>query len=122
VLLHRPHGLEGDAPEGREVERAVVRRYLETEAGKSQRARRAASAREHLRDADIVFQRGTYTKALVATIRGVIAAPFLLGSPLVGRGIVRGLGNAFVATVLPHAATARLRALLRRRRAVPDAR
>lgn len=117
VLLHRPHGLAGDLPGGRDVERDVVRSYLETRAGRDRRARRAAGAREHLRDADISFQLGAYRTALWATLRGIITAPFLLRSPLVGRGVARGLANALIAAALPRRITERLRAAARRRRA-----
>ncbi len=116
VLVHRPHGLVGDASGWRELERDVVRRYLLTEAGQGLRARKAAAAREHLRDADVAFKRAAYRTALLATIRAVTTAPFLFTSPLIGRGCTRGLFNALVAAVLPHAATNRLRALLQRRR------
>jgi hypothetical protein len=115
VLLHRPHGLAGDAPGAREVERDVVRRHVAAETG--QRPRRAAAARESLRDADIAFKRGAYRVALVATLRGIAAAPFLLASPLVGPGIARGLGNALVAAALPRSAADWLRGAARRRRA-----
>jgi glycosyltransferase involved in cell wall biosynthesis len=117
VLVHRPHGLAGDAPGGRDVERDVVQRYLDTPAGRARRARRAAAARERLRDADISFQLGDYPSALRATLQGVIRAPFLLASPLVGRGIARGLANALIATALPRTITDRLRVVVRRRRA-----
>lgn len=116
VLLHRPHGVAGDAPGGRDVERDVVRRYL-TEVGANRRLGRAADAREHLRDGDIAFKLGAYRRALLATIRGIVAAPFLLTSPLVGPGIGRGLLNALVAAALPRPAAERLRTALRRRRA-----
>ena len=116
VLVHRPHGLAGDTPGWRELERNVVQRYLSTQAGQGRRARKSAAAREHLRDADVAFKQGAYRNALLATIRAVITAPFLFTSPLIGWGCTRGLFNALVATVLPHAATDRLRALLRRRR------
>lgn len=124
VLVHRPHGLAGNAPGWRDVERGVVRRYLEGGLSGGPRARRAARAREHLRDADVSFQLSAYGLALRATVRGIITAPFLLASPLVGPGLARGLVNALVATVLPRAATARLRALMRRRRtrSLPDPR
>lgn len=116
VLLHRPHGLAGDAPGGRQVEREVVRRYLADETEGDRRLRRAAAAREHLRDGDIAFKRGAYRTALLATIRGIVAAPFLLTSPLIGREISRGLLNALVAALLPRPAVERLRAAVRRRR------
>jgi GT2 family glycosyltransferase len=116
VLLHRPHGLEGNAPGWREVERDVVRSHLQTPAGRGARARRAAAARERLRDADIAFNQGAYRTAFADTLRGILTAPFLLASPVIGRGIARGLGNAVVATLLPRAATERLRAARRRRR------
>lgn len=116
VLLHRPHGLVGNAPGWRETERDVVQRYLRTRPSNDRRARRAAQAREHLRDADVAFQQGAYPTALGATCRGIRSAPFLLGSPLIGRGIARGLANALVATVLPRRVSDRLRSSLRRRR------
>ena len=116
VLVHRPHGLAGDAPGWRELERDVVRRYLLTQAGQGRRARMAAAAREHLRDADVAFKLGAYRAALFATLRALTTAPFLFTSPLIGYGCTRGLVNALVATVLPHAVTDRLRALLHRRR------
>lgn len=117
VLLHRPHGLEGDAPGGREVERQVVADHLSADTTRAMRPRRAARAREHLRDADIGFQRGAYRPALVSTLRGIAAAPFLLRSRLVGVGIAKGLRNAVVAAALPRGATEALRAVRRRRRA-----
>jgi GT2 family glycosyltransferase len=116
VLLHRPHGLAGNVPGWRDVERGVVRRYLEGGSSPGPRASRAAQAREHLRDADISFQLGAYGSALRATVRGIVTAPFLLASPLVGPGLARGLANALVATALPRATTERLRGAVRRRR------
>lgn len=116
VLLHRPHGLAGNVPGWRQVERDVVRRHLATESGRGRRASRAAKAREHLRDADISFQLGEYRVALGATLRGIVSAPFLLASPLIGPVIARGLANALVAAVLPRPAANRLRAAVRRRR------
>jgi glycosyltransferase involved in cell wall biosynthesis len=117
VLIHRPHGLEGDAPGFRDVERGVVSDYLNATPANDGRARRAAKAREYLRDADIGFQRGSYRSALGATIRGIATAPFLLVSRLVGPAIARGLGNALVAAALPTPAVERLRAARKRRRA-----
>lgn len=119
VLLHRPHGLAGDAPGWRDAERDVVRRYLETERGRGLRPRRAVAAREHLRDASISFQLGKYRPALRATIAGILAAPFLLASPLIGPGIARGLLNALVTAALPRSAAERLRAAVRGRRGGP---
>jgi glycosyltransferase involved in cell wall biosynthesis len=117
VLIHRPHGLEGDAPDFREVERGVVAGYLKLAPDADVRARRAARAREHLRDADISFQKGSYRSALRSTVRGIASAPFLLASPLIGPGIARGLLNAVVAGALPRSLADRLRELRRRRRA-----
>jgi glycosyltransferase involved in cell wall biosynthesis len=117
VLDHRPHGVGDEASRGREPERLLISRYLRTVPPGDHRARRAASAREQLQDADLAFTAGTYRTALRATIRAVMTAPFLLRSPLIGRGISRGLANALVATLLPRAATDRLRALRHRRRA-----
>jgi hypothetical protein len=117
VLVHRPHGLEGDAPDFRDVERGVVAAHLNATPAGDGRAGRAAQAREHLRDADISFQQGSYRFALGATIRGIASAPFLLGSPLVGPTIAKGLLNAVVAGALPHSAADRLRAARRRCRA-----
>jgi hypothetical protein len=116
VLIHRPHGLKGDDPGGRDVERGVVADHLSGAPAWGTRASRAARAREHLRDADIGFQRGAYRFALWATIRGIAAAPFLLGSRLVGPAIARGLVNALVAGLLPRGATEGLRTARRRRR------
>lgn len=116
VLVHRPHGLAGDAPGGRDVERGVVADHLRGAGAHDRRARKAARAREHLRDADIGFQQGAYRFALAATIRGIAAAPFLLGSRLVGPGIARGLRNAVIAAALPRGATEALRAARRRPR------
>jgi GT2 family glycosyltransferase len=116
VLLHRPHGLAGDAPGWREIEQGVVRDQLSLEPEADGKARRAAGAREHLRDADIAFQLGSYGAALRATVRGILTAPFLLRSPLVGRGIARGLANALVAAALPKKITERLRRVIRRKR------
>jgi len=109
VLIHRPHGLAGDAPGFRDVEREVVARHLEATACDEPRLLRAARAREHLRDADITFQLGGYREALHATLRGIVAAPFLLQSPLVGPGIAKGLGKAAIAGALPRGVTERLR-------------
>ena len=117
VLVHRPHGLEGDAPDFRDVERGVVADYLNAATDADGRAGRAARAREHLRDADIGFQRGAYRSALGSTVRGIVCAPFLLASPLVGAGLVKGLGKALVAGAVPRGVADRLRAELRRRRA-----
>lgn len=117
VLIHRPHGLVGDAPDFREVEQGVVAEHFDGSPGGDSRARRAARAREHLRDADIDFQLGSYRRALGATIRGVATAPFLLRSPLVGRGIAQGLVNALIATILPRSAAESIRAARSRRRA-----
>lgn len=119
VLLHRPHGLAGDAPGGRDVERAIVRDYLGAEPIKNRRAKRAVVAREHLRDADISFQLGAYRAALLATLKGIISAPFLLTSPIVGRGIARGMANALVAAALPRRSVECLRDAVRRRRGSP---
>ncbi len=116
VLVHRPHGVAGDAPGGRDVEREVVSRYLVGATGAERRARRAAAAREHLRDGDIAFKRGAYRRALLATVKGILAAPFLLASPLIGGGLRRGLLNAVVAAMLPRPALERLRAAQSRRR------
>jgi hypothetical protein len=116
ILLHRPHGLEGDAPDFRDVERGVVARHLEVCSG-GRRAMRAARAREHLRDADIAFQLGDYRHALAASIRGIGGAPFLLKSPLVGPLLARGLANALVAGALPRPAADRLVAAVRASRA-----
>jgi glycosyltransferase involved in cell wall biosynthesis len=109
VLIHRPHGLAGDAPGFRDVEREVVASHLEQGFGDKRRLVHAARAREHLRDADITFQLGGYREALLATLRGIAAAPFLLQSPLVGPGIAKGLGKAAVAGALPRGVTERLR-------------
>jgi glycosyltransferase involved in cell wall biosynthesis len=117
VLIHRPHGLEGDAPDFREVERGVVAAHLNATPAGGARPRRAAQAREHLRDADISFQRGAYRSALGATIRGIASAPFLLSSPLVGPMIAKGLLKAVVAAALPRSAADSLRAARARRRA-----
>jgi hypothetical protein len=117
VLLHRPHGLEGDVADGREIERSIVSAYLRSNATFDRRGRRATEAREHLRDAHVEFQLGRYRRALADTVRGVVVAPFLLVSPLVGPGITWGLMSALVAAVLPRAAANRLRTVVRRRRA-----
>ena len=117
VLIHRPHGLEGDASDFRDVERGVVAAHLTATSAGDARTRRAAQAREHLRDADISFQQGSYRFALGATIRGIARAPFLLSSPLVGPTIAKGLLNAVVAGALPRSAADRLRAARQRRRA-----
>jgi glycosyltransferase involved in cell wall biosynthesis len=120
VLIHRPHGLQGDAPDFREVERAVVAEHLRARSGRDPRGRRAAVAREHLRNADVAFKLGEYRPALGATLRGIAAAPFLLRSPLVGRGIARGLINALIASLLPGSAADALRAARQRRRRRPS--
>ncbi len=112
VLIHRPHGLDRDAPGFRDAERRVVARHLPAVA--DPRARRAAEAREHLRDADIGFQQGAYRAALGATIHGILTAPFLLASPLVGPGLAKGFGKALIAAALPRSAVSRLRAAVRR--------
>lgn len=109
VLIHRPHGLEGDAPGFRDVEREVVARHLRATPGDERRGVHAARAREHLRDADITFQRGAYHDALLATLRGIAAAPFLLRSPLIGPGIAKGLAKAALAGALPRQLTEHLR-------------
>lgn len=117
VLIHRPHGLAGDSPGYRDLERGVIVEYLEGAPDPDGRAARAAAAREHLRDAYIAFESGAYRSALWPSLRGVITAPFLLTSPLVGPGIAKGLLYAALAAVLPPAATGRLRNAVRRRRA-----
>lgn len=117
VLIHRPHGLQGDVPDFREVERGIVAAHLKASPRSDSRARRAALAREHLRDADIAFQLGSYRCALGATIRGIAVAPFLLASRLVGPAIARGLVNSVLASVLPRSAAERIRAVRRQRRA-----
>jgi glycosyltransferase involved in cell wall biosynthesis len=116
VLIYHSHGLDRDAPGGRDVERGLVADHLRESATRDARARRAARAREHLRDADIAFRRGSYRVALAATIRGIAVAPFLLGSRLIGPGIARGLVSALAAATLPSGVTERLRAGRRRRR------
>jgi glycosyltransferase involved in cell wall biosynthesis len=116
VLIHRPHGLERDAPGFRDVEREVVARHLNGSSRDIPRALRAARAREHLRDADIAFQLSAYRTALSATIRGIATAPFLLKSPLVGRAITTGLARALVAGALPRRAADHLRAAVRTHR------
>ena len=116
VLLHRPHGLAGDAPGWREIEQGVVQAHLAGSSGPNAKARRAARAREHLRDADVSFKLGAYRAALGATLKGILTAPSLLRSPLVGPGIARGLANALVAALLPGKVTERLRSAVRRRR------
>lgn len=117
VLLHRPHGLEGDAPGHRDIERGVVHDHLRTLSRPSSRPRRAVEAREHLRDAHVAFQTGAYRAALASTVRGIITAPFLLTSPLVGPGLARGLLNATITSLLPRGVANRLRASVTRRRA-----
>lgn len=116
ALIHRPHGLGGDALDFRDAEREVVNDYLEAATAPDDRAVRAARAREHLRDADIGFQRGAYRSTLGATLRGILAAPFLLASPLVGPGLTRGLGNALVAASLPRPVVEALRVAMRKHR------
>jgi len=110
VLVHRPHGLAGDLPGGRDVERRVVSSSLAESSAPGRRARLAAAAREHLRDADISFQTDAHRAALRATVSGVLTAPFLLASPLVGPGVARGLAKAAVAAALPPGVVRRLRA------------
>ena len=116
VLIHRPHGLEGDAPGFRDVEREVVARHLNGNSRDTPRALRAARAREHLRDADIAFQSSAYRTALSATIRGIATAPFLLKSSLVGPRITKGLAKGLIAGALPRHAADHLRAAVRSRR------
>jgi hypothetical protein len=122
VLLHRPHGLAGDAPENRDVERSVVARHLLDMPGANGRARRAAAAREHLRDSYVAFQSGAYRRAVGGTLRGIGTAPFLLTSPLVGPGLLRGVVGGVLAAVLPRALADRMLAVVRRRRALSSAR
>jgi glycosyltransferase involved in cell wall biosynthesis len=117
VLIHRPHGLAGDVPGYRDVERGILLEHLDDRPDPDGRAARAAAAREHLRDAYVAFESGAYRSALWPSLRGVVTAPFLLASPLVGPGIAKGLLYASVAAVLPRAATGRLRDAVRRRRA-----
>ena len=117
VLTHRPHGLAGDAPGHRDVERGLLVEYLDRRPDPNGRAARAVAAREHLRDAYVALESGAYRSALYPTLRGVGTAPFLLASPLVGPGIAKGLLYAVVAAALPPAATGRLRDAVRRRRA-----
>jgi glycosyltransferase involved in cell wall biosynthesis len=117
VLVHHPHGLAADAVDARDVERDVVSAYVRRVATDDSRTQRAATAREHLRDAYVNFELGRYRTALLATARGIIVAPFLLASPLVGPGIALGFVNALVAAVLPRRATNQLRGAVGRMRA-----
>jgi hypothetical protein len=117
VLHHWPHGLGAEASRGREPERLLISRYMQTVPPTDERALRAARAREHLRDGDIDFQLGSYRRALGATIRGIATAPFLLRSRLVGPGIAHGLVNTLLATALPRSVVESIRAARRRRRA-----
>jgi GT2 family glycosyltransferase len=122
VLVHHPHGLAGDAPENRDVERSVVARHLGDMPGADGRARRAAAAREHLRDSYVAFQSGAYRTAVRGTLRGIGTAPFLLISPLVGPGLLRAVLGGVLAAVLPRTLAERMLAVARRRRAPSSAR
>jgi glycosyltransferase involved in cell wall biosynthesis len=114
VLEHRPHGWMRDDPAGLGIEAEIRTSYIARQSGNHrQAAARAAAARPYLRVADISAQQGDFRTAARSLFRGLRQSPYLLVSPLIGRGLRRGLVTLSVAAGLPPAAALRLRSVVR---------